>query len=224
MAIRQQGADVRFREIDLSDIIVTNSSSRGAIVLVSKQGRTGRFNVTNTQAFVDEYGQPDASISFGHYSALDFLQEGDQLDVVRVVAADARFSAVLLNDVSGVSGLVNTFASSVTGVGGDPKAFDFDNAVTGTDTPLVLFTPKKGQGSHGDYLSIGIRSENIAVPTAPTGVQAATGGVLAAGTYAYKLTAISNTGETMPSPASVNVVIASGTTNKITLSWAPVRP
>lgn len=222
MPIRQQSADVRFREIDLSEIITTNSSSRGAIVLVSKQGRPGRFNVTNTQSFVDEYGQPDAAVSFGHYCALDFLQEGDQLDVVRVVSADARYSAILLNDTAGVTGLVNTFAGPTTGVL-NPPAFDFDGAVVGTDTPLILFTPKKGQGSHGDFLSIKIKSENIAIPAAPTGVQASTGGTLAAGSYAYKLTAISNVGETMPSTASTNVVIAAGTTNKITVTWPAVE-
>lgn len=222
MPIRQQSADVRFREIDLSEIITTNSSSRGAIVLVSKQGRPGRFNVTNTQAFVDEYGTPDAAISFGHYCALDFLQEGDQLDVVRVVSADAKYSALLLNDSTGVSALVNTFTGSVQGTN-NPQGFDFDGAVTGSDTPLVLFTPKKGQGSHGDYLSVKISSENIAVPAAPAGVQAALGGTLAAGSFAYKVTAISNVGETMPSPASTSVVIASGTTNKITVTWTPVE-
>jgi hypothetical protein len=222
MPIKQQGADVRFREIDLSAIIATNSSSRGAIVLVSKQGRPGRFNVSNTQAFVSEYGQPDAAVSFGHYCSLDFLQEGSSLDVVRVVSADAKFSALLLNDAGGVTGLVNEFSGAVTGTT-NPAGFDFDGAVATSDVPLVLFTPKKGQGSHGDYLSVKISTENVAVPGIPTGVQAALGGSLAAGTYNYKVSAISNIGETLPSTQSANITIAAGTSNKVTVSWAAVE-
>jgi hypothetical protein len=221
MTLKQQGADVRFNEIDLSEIIATNSSSRGAIVLVSKQGRTGRFNVSNTQAFVNEYGQPDASISFGHYCALDFLQEGSSLDVVRVTAADARYSALLLNDVTGATGLVNSFVGSVTGTP-NPAGFDFDGSVIG-DTPLILFVPRKGPGSHGDYLSVKINSENLGSIPVPVGVSSATGGTLVAATYNYKITAISNVGETLPSVQSSNVVIASGTTNSITVSWNAVE-
>jgi hypothetical protein len=213
----QQSSDVRFREVDLSEVIASNSSSRAAIVFVSKKGRTGRFNVTNNQSFVNEYGPPDASVSFGHYCALDYLAEGTSIDCVRVTAADARLSALLLNDVSGVTGLA---ANATPGVP-DPSTFDFDAAVTGADIAMLLFTPKHGPGSHGNSLAIKILSENIAAPTAPTVAVVSTGGTLAAATYAYKVTAISAIGETLPSTAS-STIVATGTTNVMNVSWAAV--
>lgn len=212
----QQSANVRFNEVDLSQVIASNSSSNGAIVFVSKQGRPGRFNVTNTQAFVAEYGTPDASVSFGHYCGLDFLSEASSLDCVRVVAADALYAAVMLEDVTGVSTLNNLSNAGVS----DPGTFNFETAA-GSNTPLLLFTPKRGQGSHGDNLAIDILSENISAPTTPTVVVGASGGTLIAATYAYKVTAISAIGETLPSTAS-STVVASGTTNQLTVSWAAV--
>lgn len=214
----QQSSNVRFDEIDLSQVIASNSSSRAAIVFASTQGRTGRFNVTNTQAFVAEYGAPNASVSFGHYCALDFLSEGTSIDCVRVVAADAKLSGLLMKDVSGVT----TLTAVSGGVGGNPADFDFETAA-GSDTALLLFTPKKGPGSHGDNLAVKVLSENIAVPDAPTVVASATGGTLAAATYEYKVTAMSATGQTMPSAASTPTVVAAGTTNKLTVSWTAVE-
>jgi hypothetical protein len=214
----QQSSDVRVREIDLSQVIASNASSRAAIVFVSAKGRTGRFNVTNTQAFVAEYGTPNAQISFGHYAALDYLQEGTSIECVRVVATDAKLSGLMLNDVSNTTGLT-VFGS--TGVS-DPDAFDFEAAVVGSDTPLVLFTPKRGPGSHGDNLAVKILSENISPPSAPSVVLGgASGGTLAAASYSYAVTAISAIGETLPSTAGT-LVVASGTTNRITVTWTAV--
>ena len=214
----QQSSDVRFREINLAEVISSNSSSRAAIVLVSKQGREGRFNVTNTQDFVLEYGEPNASISMGHYCSLDYLAEGTSLDVVRVTPDDALYSALLLTDDDDETVWDDLSSAGVD----DPANFDFDALEAGTVTPTLLFYPKRGKGSHGDNLSVQIRSENILSPDAPTAVSAATGGTLAAATYAYKVTAISAIGETLASTAS-STVVGSGTTNQLTVTWTEVE-
>ena len=54
MPLYQQSADVRVREIDLSQSIVSASSSEAAIVLISKKGRTSVLQVTNAQEFIAE--------------------------------------------------------------------------------------------------------------------------------------------------------------------------
>lgn len=214
----QQSSDVRFREIDLSQVIASNSSSRGAIVFVSKKGRPGRFNVTEPQAFINEYGIPNAAVSMGHYCALDALTELTSLDCVRVVGSGAKYSALFMKaNSSGV-----TQFDTLTGAGvADPEAFDFDTAAPTPNVPLVLFYPRQGQGSYANSLSVKILSENISPPAAPVVTVTASGGTLGAATYYYKVTAISANGETVASTPTT-LVVASGTTNTLNVSWTAV--
>jgi hypothetical protein len=62
----------------------------------------------------------------------------------------------------------------------------------------------------------------VAAPSAPSGAASGTGGVLTAATYKYEITALNGFGESLPSTASADVVVASGTTNKVTLTWSTV--
>lgn len=59
-------------------------------------------------------------------------------------------------------------------------------------------------------------------PTIPTLTTATTGGVLAPGTYAYRVSAIVGGVETDVSPEATIVVPAGTSTNKVTVSWAAV--
>lgn len=61
----------------------------------------------------------------------------------------------------------------------------------------------------------------LTTPAAPTVVGSGTGGALPAATYSYRITAINAVGETLASPSSTGVV-ATGTTSRMTLSWAAV--
>ncbi len=214
----QQSADVRFREIDLSQVIRSRSSSKAAIVLVSKKGRLGVFTTTNSKDFIGEYGIPDASVSFAHYCALDYFKEGSSLSTIRVCGAGYKYSGVLLKDSgTGVTKL-QAIASGVT----DPDQFDFSASITTPEIPIILFTPKSGPGSYANSLAIKIVSQNIAAPSAPVVSNSATGGSLGPGTYSYRVSAISEVGETLASTVSTIVVSALTTTGLNTLALSSV--
>jgi len=216
--LTQQSADVRFREIDLSTSIRNRSTANAAIVLVSKQGRLGRFNTTNWTEFVNEYGERDASVSFGHYCAHDFFDEGNYLDVVRVAGTGYKYSTVLLKD----NGSGDSSLTSIAGGIADPDNIDWDSYVSGGEIPLLMFYPKHGPGSYGDKLSIRVTSQNLQTPAAPTLSGHTTGGVLNAGTYGYVISAISAIGETLGSSIAT-VVLASTSTGSVDLTWLPVE-
>ncbi len=213
----QQSADVRFREIDLSQTLIQESSANAAIVFVSAQGREGIFHVTSASQFLTEYGEPSAKISFGHYCALDFFREGDSLYCYRVLGTGYKYAAAILKDDTGVTELEGVSGGTAT-----PTAPAWSSIVAGGEKAMVLFYPKHGPGSYGNSIAIRVKSENLRQPTAPTLATAASGGTLAAATYSYKISALSATGESLASTAA-SVVIGSGTTNKVTLTWTAVN-
>lgn len=217
--LTQQSSDVRFREIDLSQTLIQQSSANAAIVFVSKQGRAGLFHMTDAQTFLTEYGTPDPQVSFGHYCALDFFREGNSLTALRVVGTGALYAAAILND----DGSGNTQTSTIVGGVTDPVAPNpgFSTLAAAPKIPLVLFYPKHGQGSYANTLAIQIRSNNLPAPTGLAGTVQSAGGTLSAATYQYVVSAISSTGESLGS-AQQAVVVSVGTTNQITLTWNAV--
>jgi hypothetical protein len=66
------------------------------------------------------------------------------------------------------------------------------------------------------------RPVNVAVPTNGTFTTATTGGTLAPGTYAYRVTATTANGETLPSTESTIVVPSGTSTNTVTVTWAVI--
>lgn len=216
--LTQQSADVRFQETDLSQVIASNSSSNAAIVLVSKQGRLTRFNVTNVQDFISEYGKPDASISFGHYSALDFYKEGSSLQVVRVAGSGYIYSSAILKD-SG-TGVTSLAASEVDIT--DPANIDWATVIpSGAYIPLLAFTPKSGPGSYGDNIAIQILSENVSVPASPD-LSSDVLGTLTDATYSYSVSAISEIGETLASSIATLDISGGGGLGSVEISWPAI--
>lgn len=212
--LTQQSADVRFREIDLSQSLRNRSTANAAIVLVSKKGRLGRFNVTTWTDFVAEYGERDAAVSFGHYAARDFFDDGDYLDVVRVCGSGYKYSAALLKDNgSGVSSIAAVNAGLT-----DPDNIDWDTFVTGAEVPLLMFYPISGPGSYANNIAVRVTSQNLSTPAAPSLAGSITGGILSAGTYTYSIAAIAENGDTLGSPVGT-VTIATTTAGKVTVSW-----
>lgn len=216
--LTQQSADVRFREIDLSQSLRNRSTANGAMVLVSKKGRLGRFNVTTWQDFVAEYGEREAAVSYGHYCARDFFDEGNYLDVVRVCGSNYAHSALLLKD----NGSGVTQVASVNAGVKDPEQIDWDAQVTGAEVPLLMFYPASGPGSYANTLQIRVTSQNLATPPAPTLGSTSTGGILTAATYSYSIAAIAVNGDTQAS-AVANITLSSTTTGKVTLTWSSIE-
>ena len=212
----QQSSDVRFREIDLSETLRARSTSTGAIGFVSKKGRTSRYRVTNAQDFLAEYGQPAASVSFGHYCALDFLKEGRDLWCLRVTdPVSARYAAAFVRDSGvGVTAAVTVPAGLVS-----QTDIDWGTYVSGGQLPLMMFSPKSGPGSWANTLAIRIRSDNIDAPTGLASTAATTGGSLSNGTYDYRVSAISANGETLATSPVTMVIGGVTTTARVTLTW-----
>lgn len=217
-ALQQQSSDVRFREIDLSQVIRSRSSTTGAIIVVGKKGRTKDYVVTTAQEFTNEYGFPDASVSMTHYCALDALKEVSNLHVLRVVGAGALYSGLFLKD----NGLGVSSLNPITGGVVDPDNIPWSSYITGAEVPLLVFTPKSGQGSYGNKIAIKITSQNLAQATAPSLSSSNSGGVLSNGTYQYRIAAVSEIGEGLASTASTVVIGGPTTTAKVSLSWSPV--
>jgi hypothetical protein len=214
-ALTQQSAGVRFREIDLSQSLVSASTAVGAMVFVSSKGRPGLFNVTTWGDFVAEYGERNAQVSFGHYCAKDFFDEGNSLWCLRALNTDAAYSAILLKDVAGVT----TFQAISGGIA-DPTNINWTTYTTGA-SPMLMFYPKSGPGSWANQIALKVRSQNFSQPAAPTATSQNTGGTLAAATFSYKIAAVSAIGDTLASTAAT-VTIASGSTNQVTVTWSAV--
>lgn len=74
---------VYLTEKDLSDIIPTIATTKAAIVGESKKGPIDEpVLITNTKQFVDYFGEPEPGNYF-HYSALAYLEHGNQLYAIR---------------------------------------------------------------------------------------------------------------------------------------------
>jgi phage tail sheath protein FI len=186
---------------------------------VSNKGRTSRFNVTTWTDFVAEYGERNAAVSFGHYCAKDFFDEGNYLDVVRVVNSDALYSAVLLkDDGTGVTSLL-----AISGGISDPTNIAWNTWTGGGAKPMLLFYPKSGPGSYANSISIRVTSANLSQMSAPTLQSANTGGTLVSATYSYKISAISSVGETLASNAATVTIGGSISTGTVTISWPSVE-
>jgi hypothetical protein len=89
-----------------------------------------------------------------------------------------------------------------------------------TYTPVLLFYPKRGPGDYcNKKIGVQIVSENITTPTGLTAV-AGSSGTLAAGTYGYKVSALSAAGETLAT-AEVTAT-TTGVTGSVALQWTHV--
>lgn len=113
-------AGVYVREIDLSQRVAAASSSIAAIVGESTKGPVGeRTLVTSTKQFLAQFGKPDASLTYMHYCALAFLEQGSALYVTRV-SPGAMFGGAVVS----ISNAMNASQSFLEGMV-DPTIYDF---------------------------------------------------------------------------------------------------
>jgi phage tail sheath protein FI len=133
---------VYVREVDLSLYIPALSTTIVGMVGTSNKGPTqARTYVTNQQQFIDVFGEPDPTIGFETYAALQYLRQGRQLWFVRVTGPSAAAADLTLfyaeaqtqeTAHTGPDGVLLTFSSA-----------DVDGAVI-ANTPIhpgsVLFT------------------------------------------------------------------------------------
>lgn len=218
--IEQKPSGVYTKEIDLSSLITTASTSVVAQVVVSKQGSTKPKFFVSADDYIAEYGNPDSAISFDQYCAVDYFREGSELWAVRVAGEGATTSAVALCFDQGGFQLV----SVSTGIA-DTDNIDWNKVLpSGYSNPVAVFYPTRGPGSYADTYAIAIKS-NVVEPFEISQIKATssnTDGTLPAGTYTYQVSKIGKDGSESLVSNPVTVVIASDDqSNSITLEIEP---
>lgn len=216
-SIARRAADIRITEVDLSTVISVNSNATTAFAGVSSRGPTVPTFYSSFEDFRFDWGDPDASVSFDGYGALQFFTEGNSLWANRAVGAGARVSGVSVkNSSSGVTS-INPVVGGVI----NPKDPQWASYAGAGETALFLLTSKRGPGSYGNRIAVSIESTSISQVASVTFSQATTGGVIPSGTFQYRVAAVGRSGEGLASTV-VSVTVASGTTNAVTLNWSPV--
>lgn len=227
-------SDVYYKETNLSQIIRNVNNSTGAQVQAARKGPLERKFITDTEQYIATYGKPDPTISFGHYTALQFLKFAP-LWIRRVVNTDARYGGLFLESTTDGGGI--TIDSSLYNDDAATNPIEFSDPANeialgdatfdatyqhGVSGELLFFAvPYLGPGEHSKNLALRIQSKNMKDPAAPT-LTAVTvaNGTLAADTYYYVITAINDAGETIAS-SDTSLVLA-GPNNAINISWAEV--
>lgn len=214
-SLTRRASDVRINEIDLTTSLAGASATTAAIAVVSAQGPDFPKFYSNLDDFYFDFGLPKASTSFDHYSVRDFMSEGNSLWAVRALGDGAKFSGCLVKLNTSFETVIVPLTNGVV----DPENIDWGALVTSGETPLFVFTPKKGQGSFGDNHAIQIESENLSAPGNTRVTSTSTGGQLLAGSYEYFVSALGKNGETLSS-APISMVIGSlTTTNANRVEW-----
>jgi len=215
-----QGSKVIVTEINLSQVIAATSSSVASQVVVSAQGSIFAQNFTDPNDYLNAYGNPNATISFDQYCALDYFKEGNNLWAIRAVGDGALYSAVLMYTDG-----TFTYLTPVDAGSADPTEPNWAAITpTGNYTPLAMFYPLQGPGSFGDQFSIALISSTLTTPawtTTPI-TSTTTGGTLAPATYQYQVSAFNSIGETLATNPVTLVIAGSAVTNAVTLNWDAV--
>lgn len=217
--IEQKPSGVYTKEVDLSQLITSASTSVCAQVVVSKQGSTKPKFFASADDYIAEYGNPDAAISFDQYCALDYFREGQELWAVRVAGEGALTSAVAMCfDQAGFQLVpVNTGIE-------DTDNIDWNKVLpSGYSNPIAVFYPAKGPGSYANDLAIAIKSNTIEpFEAGDVTAESNNDGQLPSGTYTYMLSKIGKDGQESLVSNPVTVVIASDDqSNAITLTITP---
>jgi len=139
-------------ETNLAQQVIGPANIAAAVVGASNRGRINeRILVTNTKEFLNKFGNPDASLSYMHYAALQYLRQGDELYVTRVANA-ALHGGVVIN---GTGGSTNSSALSSGVV--DPSTFSFSGFANGV---FAVFADNPG--AWGNSISVRITNVNTA--------------------------------------------------------------
>jgi phage tail sheath protein FI len=203
-----RASDVRIQEINLSQVITATSTAIACLPIISKQGSLKPLFFSNADTFLDEYGNPDPSISHTIQAGINFFTEGSGAWAIRVVGTDYKTSGALVYDVNGVTKIKSVGLQ-------DPSNTDLSTLVEAGEQALFLIHASRGPGSYGNQIGIKVTSKNVGAPENAVAM-ASTGGSLSASTYSYQISALSNKGESLPTSPIEATVDSSGS---VALSW-----
>jgi hypothetical protein len=98
------------QEIDISNIVPMVATTIGGIVGTADRGPVIGDDdcptlVTSSQQFIDYFGEPDGDLNQNmHYAALQYLQAGNTLYVVRAAADEARYANASVSEDGTIAG------------------------------------------------------------------------------------------------------------------------
>lgn len=227
MTLSRQGADVRINEVNLSASLVQNSNATAALVVVSKQGPIGPRYYSSYERFKEDFGQPDASVSFDHYMAKDYFQEGNSLWATRAVNTDATVALmVTAGQTTTPAGPLPPNALYVAGATTTQDPTTVDPVVAAPSLPstdfLYGFYPTLGPGGYSANLAVEIVSENLDAPASVTvTIHDAVGGSRPNATVTlYRVAAVNAAGQEYPyTEAGVTTTVIN---QRINVAWLPV--
>ena len=136
------------KETDLSDIVTSIATTTAGIVGYSAKGDTTQLRlITNKQQFIQEYGEPNPSTGYFHYSALAYLENGSTLYCMRVVNGALYGGVAIKTDASSQSNAAISTGASTP---------DFIE-VSGEDDLFNIFGKDPGVWNN----NLGVRITNI---------------------------------------------------------------
>lgn len=217
--IEQKPSGVYTKEVDLSQLVTSASTSVCAQVVVARQGSTKPKFFASADDYIAEYGNPDSAISFDHYCALDYFREGNELWAVRVAGEGALTSAVVLCWDQGGFQLVPVTAGIP-----DTDNIDWNKLLSsGSQNPIAVFYPTRGPGSYANKYAISISSATVEpFEAGQLKAESSNDGQLPAGTYTYYVSKIGEGNKESLASNPVTTVIASDDqSNSIKLTITP---
>lgn len=154
-------------ETDYSQRPESTLATIGVVIGEAYRGPVGQTTlVTSESDYINNFGKPDASLSWLGYSALAFLTEGNQLYVTRV-APGSKYGGCVI----GWDGKFNTSRSFIDGVE-DPEEIQLResdlfavyavNQGTWNSDLYIRLTPDTKIG--GGYFTLQVYVSNIALP------------------------------------------------------------
>lgn len=214
MAVNPQAqAGIYYSELDLSQIIAGVATAIGATVGAAARGPVYPQLVTTSQNYINQYGKPNAQLSYLGYTSTAFLSQSNMLWVRRVVGAGATWGGWAMQIGTGATTVLVPTAESNP----DTNGVDFSSLGGGTLSTNIAYFYPIGPGAYASQnIKLEIVSTNLFPPKGLTAANFATVGVIIAGTsaagtlpsgnYTYVITAINKAGETMQSsPATVSL-------------------
>ena len=204
-------SDVFTSEIDLTFTTQLAAASWAVALGQSKEGPLTPQFVTDGPDFVSIYGEPDASVSFLHHSALAFLKESGGMWIKRVTDGTAKYGGKIIPQTG-------TSNDEITGVKTDSDAeITVNPEDISFDTHDVLYIYAIGPGKYSSNIECEIVSNNLTIPAVTAALSGATSSLAADTAQKYKVTAISSAGETLPSDE--DTITPTGETLAVSLSW-----
>lgn len=90
-------AKVIIKEQDRSAIVPSMNGIYAGITIVADKGPVGKpFLITSENQLIDVFGTPNPRLGVAHYSAMNYLSQGNKLWVVRAAHEDAKYAGVLV--------------------------------------------------------------------------------------------------------------------------------